>query len=236
MRFAAREEKPDADTPNAYHAKRLREWCTTFPGKVYIHENAMAQSLFGVFQHNTSVLLKDLERYRTLGIQGVYYEAYEPGYSGFSDMFEILADAMNGKEINYSPQELERILPKTGMRIFCTDPDFPLEKYLMDPFALKQAKLYCEFWRNPTVDLYRRYLDCAFEHEDSMDALMIGFGIAQYGRVSGIMSYTHLSPEADDLLHRRKLWNFMEDIPLSEDPRAVCRDLILELAAKAESS
>ena len=47
--------------------------------------------------------------------------------------------------------------------------------------------------------------------------------------------HKNLSAEAEDFLHRRKLWDFMEDIPLSEDPRAVCRKVIFELLEKAEA-
>lgn len=231
---AATEKEPDAATPNEYHLNRLKEWCRDFPGKVYIHENAMAQSLYGSFQHATGTYLEDLKLYRSLGVQGVCYEAYEPGYAGFSEMFEILARAMNGEEIEYEETELEKKTREKPMWAFCTDPQFPLEEYIKDPVYLKHAQLFRQAWTSPTADMYREFVQFTFEHEDLFDPLFIGFGIASYCRITGKLRFENLSPEADDMVHRRKLWDFMEDIPLDQDPRAVCRALIFELAEKAE--
>lgn len=235
MQYAATEQNPDADTPNSYHLNRLREWCSAFPGKIYIHENAMAQGLLGTFQYSTAIFLKDLEFYRSLGIQGVCYEAYEPGYAGFSPMFEILARAMNGEDIAYEQGELEKILVKKKIDLFCDDMDFPIEQYVDDPFRLEQTRLFREAWMRPTLDLFRRYIRFAFDNEDRLDPLQIGYSLAQAGPRTGKYRYKNLSPEAEDFLRRRKLWDFMEDIPLSEDPRAVSRKIILELLEKAES-
>ena len=234
VQYAATEPNPDADTPNSYHLNRLRKWCSAFPGKVYIHENAMGQSLLGTFQYTTGTFLKDLELYRSLGVQGVCYEAYEPGYSGFSSMFEVLARAMNGEDVAYEQGELERVLTekKTGLH---NDMTFPVEKYIDDPFRLEQTLLFRESWLNPSLDLFRRYIRFAFDHEDLLDPLMIGYDLAHAGPRTGKYIYKNISPEADDFLHRRKLWDFMEDIPLSEDPRAVCRKIIFELLEKAEA-
>ena len=75
-----------------------------------------------------------------------------------------------------------------------------------------------------------------FEHEDLFDPLFIGSGIASNCRTTGKLKFKNLSPEAKDMIHRRKLWDFMEDIPLDQDPREVCRSLIFELAEKAEDA
>lgn len=232
---AATEKDPDAETPNAYHLNRLTQWCQKFPGKVYIHENAMAQSLYGNFQYATGTYLKDLQLYRKLGVQGVCYEAYEPGYAGFSKMFEILARAMNGEEIEYEESELEKKIREKPMWIFCVDPDFPLEEYVKDPVYLKHAQFIRQAWENLTADMYREFVNFTFEHEDLFDPLFIGYNVARSGMLSGALQFHDLSPEADDMLHRRKLWDFMEDIPLDQDPREVCRKLIFELAEKAEN-
>lgn len=235
VQYAATELNPDADTPNSYHLNRLQEWTSTFPGKVYIHENAMGQSLLGTFQYTTDAFLKDLEIYRDLGVQGVCYEAYEPGYAGFSAMFEILARAMNGEDVSYEPNVLEKTLVQHKIGLFCNDLEFSIEKYIDDPFRLKQSLLFRESWLNPTLDLFRRYIHFAFEHEARLDPLMIDYTLAQAGPRTGKYIYKNLSAEAEDFLHRRKLWDFMEDIPLSEDPRAVCRKVIFELLEKAEA-
>lgn len=233
--YATTEEIPDAKTPNAYHGNRLKEWTTSFPGKVYIHENAMAQSLFGNFQHSTGTYLEDLKLYRKLGVKGVCYEAYEPGYAGFSEMFEILAKAMNGEDVNYMPSQVEQDMKKMPMHLFCDNPDFKIEKYIKNPIYLKHAELYRKYMLQPTADLYREYVEFAFAHEDILDPIYIGFCMAQSGLILKHLQFANLSPEADEMLHRRKLWDFMEEIPLGEDPRAVCRKLIYELAEKAQN-
>lgn len=195
----------------------------------------MAQSLLGTFQYTTDAFLKDLEIYRELGVQGVCYEAYEPGYAGFSSMFEILARAMNGEEVSYEPGELEKALVQHKIGLFCIDLEFPIEKYIGEPFRREQALLFRESWLNPTIDLFRRYIRFAFDHEDSLDPLMIGYNLASAGPRVGKYIYKNLSAEAEDFLHRRKLWDFMEDIPLSEDPRSACRKVIFELLEKADA-
>ena len=63
---------------------------------------------------------------------------------------------------------------------------------------------------------------------------MIGYDLARAGLQKRKYRFRSLSPEAEDFLHRRKLWDFMEDIPLQDDPRAYCRKIILELLEKAE--
>ena len=234
LQYAETSQLPDADTPNAYHLNRLKEWSAAFPKKIYIHENVMGQSLLGTFQYTTEPLLKDLDIYRTLGIQGVCYEAYEPGYSGFAEQFEILSRALNGETVFYEPSELEKTLIQKKQGIFCCDPDFPIEKYITDPFRRQQALLFREFWLNPSLDLFRRYIDFAFEHENRIDLLMIGYDLARAGLQKRKYRFRSLSPEAEDFLHRRKLWDFMEDIPLQDEPRAYCRKIILELLEKAE--
>lgn len=238
MKYAAGHEHWDAPTPNSYHLKRLKEWSALMPGRVYIHENAMAQGLLGTFQHCTGVCLDDLETYHELGIKGVCYEAYEPGYKFFERNFEILADALTNLynvRKNYKASHLEQKLRTCDkMRLFCDDPSFPLQEYLSDPLLLKQAKLFRECWCGMTADIYRKYLDFAFEHADIMDYLMIGFQ-AKGGLIFKKIKFKDLSEQAQNLLNRRKLWDFMEDIPIGEDPIAVTRKLIEELYEKVEN-
>lgn len=234
VRWAATEPNPDAETPNEYHMNRLREWTSKFPGKVYIHENAMAQSYFGNFQHSTATYLEDMKLYRELGIKGICYEAYEPGYAGFAEMFEILAKAMNGEEVDYVPTDIEQEMKKYPMNLFCNNPDFPIEQYIKEPVYLKHAELYRRYLLEPSADLYREYVRFAFDHEDVLDPIYIGFCMAQSGIKLEHLKFSGLSAQADDMLSRRKLWDFMEEIPHSENPREVCRKLIFELAEKAE--
>ncbi len=227
-------EKYISTTPNEYYLEKLKEWNTRFPNKVYIHENAMKQSLYGTFQYATSTYLQDLEIYRKLGLRGVCYEAFEPGYSNFAQMFEILARAMNGEEIEYEETEIEKAIAKTDMKIFCTDYDFPLEKYISDSFQLKNAQLYREFRLNLTPELYREYVRFAFDNSDKLDPVYIGFSLADYGRKYNTLKFDNLSDRAYKMHNTVKLWDFMENIPLCEDPIKICTDLIWEMVEKVK--
>ena len=232
MDNAAGHTVPDAETISRYHANRLREWSTAFPGKVYIHENAMMQSYYGTFQHGTDSYLKDLNFYRDLGLQGICYEAFEPGFVNFEKSFEILARAMNGETITYEMTELEQYLRKHPQPVFCYEQDFPLEKFFRDPFLLEQNRLYRELMLKPSLDHFRRYLKFAFDNEERMDPLYIGYGTAKNCLAEGVAVFPDISAAAQDFLTRRKLWDFMEDIPDYEDPRKVCKNIIFELMEK----
>ena len=120
------------------------------------------------------------------------------------------------------------------MNLFCNNPDFPIEQYIKEPVYLKHAELYRRYLLEPSADLYREYVRFAFDHEDVLDPIYIGFCMAQSGIKLEHLKFSGLSAQADDMLNRRKLWDFMEEIPHSENPREVCHKLIFELAEKAE--
>ena len=69
-----------------------------------------------------------------------------------------------------------------------------------------------------------------------LDPVFAGYAAARHGMLSGKLRFEGISEEAKDLVSRRKLWDFMEEIPSDQDPRAVCRELIMELADKVKDS
>ncbi len=223
-----------ATTINEYYLYKLTEWTTAFPNKVYIHENAMKQSFFGNFQYATSTYLKDLETFKKLGVQGVCYEAYEPGYFNFAEMFEILARALNGETVDYQETEIERVLQTTPMSVFCDDMSFPLERYIQDPFKLRCAQLYRRFWAEQSIEALRDYVEFAFDNSDVLDSLFIGFCILESYKRWGVIKFNNLSCEAEAFANTSKLWDYMENIPLNVNPVEVCKKLVLELVEKAE--
>lgn len=227
---------PEGVTPNMFHLDCLRKWAERFPGKIYIHENAMMQRQQGVFQYGTMAYLQDLELYRQLGVSGVCYEAFEPGYCGYEKMFEILAAALNGEEVEFIPAKLDKVLPERMMEVFCSDPLFPLEKYITDPFQLRLTGFFRKVYWEPTARNCREFIDFAFDNPEKTDMLNIGYGILRTGLLMGKIRFSRLSPAAQDFISRRKLWDFMEDIPLSDDPVTVCREIIGELLAKVEDT
>ena len=214
---------------SAFHTARLSEWTKSFPGQMYIHENAMLQGYMGVFQYGTSAYLQDLEKLRSLGVQGVCYEAYEPGYQNYQEMFEVLADAMNGKEICWEEHALEQLLPQTQIYRFCSELDFPTEKYITDPVTLQHLKFYARFWQEPDDRLFREYVEFALSHDGRLDPILIAWYCAQAGVARKTLAFKNLSSEALDFTARRKLWDFMEDIPETENPVQYCHAIIEQL-------
>lgn len=233
LKYMADTPLADARTPNEYLLRRLEDWNREFPGGVYIHENAMKQSLLGTFQHAAPTYLKDLEIYLRMGIEGVCYEAFEPGYSAFAGMFEILAKKLNGEDFEYEEDELEKILPSTNHDVFCNDMAFPLEKYIFDPYRLKQAQLFRRFIIDYNLQVFREYAEFCLENEDDMDYIFIIYHLAKSGMNRKLFHFKGLSEPAEEMLGYRKLWDFMEKIPLSEDPRKYCKELLIEFLNKA---
>jgi len=230
---AATESNPDANSPNEYHLNRLKEWCKSTPGKIYIHENAMGQGLQGIFQHNTGIMLKDLELYRELGVQGVCYEAYEPGYVNFEKNFELLSKAMLNLDDfqDYKPTALEtELTTNRKMGRFCDDINFSLAQYIDDPVEREHVEHCCCCHVEPSPQAYRDYVQFAFEHEDTLDALFIGFFNAKQGIHKGKLNFSDASEEARYMLSHRKLWDFMEKVPMDKDPRVKTKGLIINLA------
>lgn len=232
MEYAAPEGWRDSAAPNEFYLKRLQEWSREFPGKVYIHENVMCQGYWGTPQFNTGVYLQDLELYRKLGLAGVCYEAYEPGYEAFAPVFASLAA---GKGL-HGESELEKLLPQSGLKVFCHDPEFPIERYL-EGLPCRLARMLCTWLAGKmTAALYRELVALEWENEEKLDPVLVGYAAARNGWLKGCLRFDNLSEKAQDLLSRRKLWDFMEEIPLNEDPRKVCRELIMELAEKVHDN
>jgi hypothetical protein len=177
-----------------------------------------------------------LEIYRQLGIQGVCYEAYEPGYCHFSDMFEILAKAMMGEEIDYQPNEIERVMnDQEYIGWFGRTPPEPwMLPYITDPLNLKLHQLIGAYNTDPCKQTFRNMLNFAVEHKDVLDPLYIADFHARGALRRGLLDKNDLSEVAQDMLSRRKLWDFMEEIPMEDDPIKVCLNIIGELIEKAK--
>ena len=230
MQYAAPKGFADANTPNQYYLKRLKEWNNLYPGKLYIHENVMCQGYFGCPQYNTNVYLEDQKIYSNLGLAGVCYEAYEPGFGLFEKMFYSLA---KGERLD-KPSLIEQYLPTTDLNVFCTDLDFPFDKYL-DPFSAQIAKYLCISLNGMNAENYRKFVEFEWENEDKTDPVLTGYAAAKNNYQKGLITFDNLSNRAADFLSRRKLWDFMEEIPLDEDPRLVCKEIIMELVQKVRN-
>ena len=231
--YGSSHDSPEV-TLNTAMLDKIKMWNRAFPGKVYIHENVMKQGFAGNFQYGTRSYLEDLQTLHDLGIQGIMFEAFEPGYGAYADLFPLLARAMNGEKVNYTPCELDRIVRELNCGWFCDRPDFPLDRYFSDPVMLKNQLFYQKRVTGLSLQYFRDYVQFALEHSDRLDPLYIGHHQARMHLVYHKIKFRDLSPEAEKLLNSRKLWDFMEDIPESQDPRQVCRGLIEEFLRKAE--
>ena len=221
---------------NHYHFNRMKEWNDTFPGKVYVHENTMAQNLFGIFTHSTSTNLKDLEIYRKMGIQGVCYEAYEPSFINFEPMFNLLAKSLNGEEVEWEKTFAEDYRREHKITYTWQEADEPaIEKIFPDPVQQENVKLYYRLGRYKDLKSARAYMKFLLDHKDTLDYIFAANSIVRRGLLDTYSyKYRDLTPVEKDLLTRRKLWDFMEDIPLDQDPIKVCEDLMISILDKAE--
>ena len=73
----------------------------------------------------------------------------------------------------------------------------------------------------------------AFDHEDTLDPIFIAETIICAGPRSKAYIYPDMTPMEKDFLTRRKLWDFMEDIPMDQDPIKVCKEIAFSIMDKA---
>ena len=230
MQYAAPAGWADADTPNEFYLKRLQDWTKLYPGKLYIHENVMCQGYWGVAQHNTGVYLSDLDLYRKLGLEGICFEAYEPGFPAFENTFFQLSQ---GKRMGAIP-EIETALTQSNAKVFGADSAFPYEKYLSPLYASLARYLSAMINGGLNPQQYRELVELEWNNESLLDPVLVGYAAARDGLLKGTLRFDKLSEQAQDFISRKKLWDFMEDISRDQDPRMVCKDLIFELAQKVQ--
>ena len=210
--------------------EHLKQWCKRFPGKVYIHENAMKQGFFGIFQHGTDAALEDLKTFREIGVQGVCFEAYEPGYSAFEEMFETIAPAMNGTVVPSIHDPVADWCRRNNEIQWCSSIEQHPERFLPPGDELEYEKLISRIHSCPIDSkLYREYLDFVMARQEKLDWLYGCFTIARRGRLAGTLKWEGLSPLAQDFSTRTKLWDFLEDLPHHKDALEVGRQIAGEL-------
>lgn len=174
-----------------------------------------------------------------MGLRGVCYEAYEPGFEHFTDQISILAKAMDYLQLadDYKPEPLEKELTNGNWRMtmFCNEQKFQIDKYIEDAVVRRHVKNYRNFLNNPNAEHLRHLVEFVFEHEKRFDPLFAGFHGCDYARVVGGVKFPLISEETRFMLSHRKLWDFMETIPEDEDPRKVTRELIFDAISHAKN-
>jgi hypothetical protein len=68
----------------------------------------MIQNLFALPWPNLPIYLDDLRSFRKESVDGVVYEAYEPGIGPFVPMLDTLAKAMWSPDLPYEPTPFEQ--------------------------------------------------------------------------------------------------------------------------------
>ena len=229
------EEGLTANRATCLVAKRLQQWCNFLPHHIYIHENAMRQGFFGVYQRNTHVMLKDLLFYQKLGVRGVCYEAYEPGFSFFESSFHTLAASMQDTTLaeEYIPDRQEKLASEPASN-YCRGgwiQRFPLD-WIEDTVERKLLEFYrrhqSSFDPRNIIDFIRYSL----EHRDRLDYLYSGFTLLRMLKQKRPEICPVLSEAEEYFLAHRKPWDFMENLHCDSDPIAVVTGLITSIVNK----
>lgn len=218
---------PDAGkTPiNRYLLDQLKRWRSVFSGQLYVFENLMIQSCFSLPQPNTQVLLEDQQIFRSLGLDGVIYEAFEPGVAAFTEQIATLAHALEKPDLPYTPNALERICRKsdgagpirtrTLVYLFseAADLDSVLQENLKAPGQLELAKILRQYLQEPTYVLWKEICGVALQNTDVLDWIYITYRMATYLPESERPG--QLTEEQARLFRTPKPWDYLESV---EDP------------------
>ncbi len=219
---------------NRYLLDRLTEWRSAFKGQLYVFENLMMQSTMSCPQPNTGALLQDIATFRKLGVDGVVYEAFEPGIDSFAEQLGTLSRALQGEAVEHVPDALEQagvgdadIQHRAWPYLMAREYDglALLARHLPDPVVLEHARRLRQYMHERTLANWQQVAGYAMEHRDRLDWLYIAFTLMKW------LPAEHKPQVSDPACQRyltvTKLWDFMEEqerpIPATE---AVMRQLL----------
>jgi len=229
---------------NVYLLDRIDEWRHRVGKPVVVFENLMLQGTFSCGQFNTSVLLRDLRVLQQAGVDGMLYEAFEPGMEIFAPEFGHLAKAMWDPHYRYRPTRLESWIlgqladPKKQLpadirdaanRLVSVLPGFPWRAAEQELGAVHAEHLrrFGKFWMAPSVANAAAVVDHLYANPDRFDSMFTSFVTLR--RVFQLKGLSGLTPEETRYLSYLKLWDFMEE---QANPRRVVNDLNLSIRAK----
>ena len=228
--YSASEARVDpraADVPlNVYLCDRLREWRQRFPGKLYVFENLMIQGSISAPQPYTPQLLRDLDLYESLDVDGVIYEAFEPGIESFAAQMDTLCAALWTRPDDYAPTRLEQIcLDAQGAG--AVDYDFKNQFNVLSYVTLDHCDLPAilhesgyddllaeylvrlrRFLKDKSFVNYRRVVSFINAHRDRFDWIMIAFNLAR--AIPPERRPWPDDPTIQTFLTIDKLWDMME--------------------------
>jgi len=237
-RVADRHDPEARNKPvNIYLLEKLTEWRNRYQGRLYVFENLMIQSCFSLPQPNTAALLQDQQTFRDLRIDGVVYEAFEPGIGAFEEQLEHLSRGLMGDHEGYRPSELETI---------CSSLEGPenvrkrVLEYLFAPECQPRERLALFLGRNESVELavqirdyltapdlpkLRQLVGLALAHRDEWDWFYIVYRLATY--LPAEQRPPNPTPAQARLFATPKPWDFLE---AGNDPQEAMLALAQSLA------
>ena len=218
------------DVPlNVYLYDRLAEWRRRFPGKLYVFENLMIQGSISAPQPYTPQLLQDLDTYEALGIDGIIYEAFEPGIESFSRQMDVLSRALWDRPLDYTPTPLEQLCLQAqgagavdydfknqfNVLSYVTLDDYDLPSVLRqsgyDDLLIEYLIRLRRFLKAKSFANYRNVIAFVTTHRVRFDWLMIAFNLAR------AIPPEHRpwpdDPKIQTFLTVDKLWDIMEPMP-----------------------
>ncbi|MFH1614994.1 MAG: hypothetical protein ABIG61_07910 [Planctomycetota bacterium] len=225
---------------NCYLYKQLKKWRQAYSGQLYVFENLMIQNSMSAPQPYTPQLLKDLDLYEDLGIDGIVYEAFEPGIESFSEQIGLLSRAMWSKPEQYNPTKLEEMCSRldgletsdseliyrfNSLLYLATDKFDALaaldESGYDDPLLYEYLALLRVFIKNRTFQNFCDIVSFLNQHRERFDWMNITFKLAKALPHAEKPRIT--SAAVREFLDIDKLWDLMEKMsdPVKETARII---------------
>lgn len=229
---------------NRYLPDMLQAWRAAVRGRLYVFENLMMQATMSCPQPCTHHLLADLDLLEDIGVDGVLYEAFEPGIDSFADQLARLSEAAWGEAGAVQPSALDLACDQLAEEsspadLFARNMS-PL-KYLEtdrfdgvrllaeewnDPVLIEYAVRLKAFIRQRDVPHWKSVVEWIVEHKTRFDWIYIAHLLAKQVPVE--QWHTVTDERAREFLdHGTKLWDFMErHESIHEVVDRICRRLM----------
>lgn len=220
---------------NVYLLDRLAEWRSRFSGKLYCFENLCVHAAMSCPQPNTGVLLEDLRRLHSMGVDGMIYELLV-GIDSFTSQLDTLADGLWDPEgARHTPSPVEEWCRRdcpAGAILFFQGRDFPWDRFAdhWDPVLREHMANLRTYLASGSPASLLRVFDHLYAHPLRFHRQFIAFWMLQRLVASGNDDW--LTEDERAFLATMKLWDYME--PLA-DPIAQTDALLRRIVGKLRS-
>lgn len=244
-------QDPRGDQPvNRYLWDCLVEWRAAFKGQLYVFENLMLQGIWACPRPNTSVYLEDLRNFAKIGLDGVVYEAFEPGIEPFLPTFDAIAATMWDLEAPYAPTEFEKVYvdPEDG-EFWGFQPghtkwdgrrgDYPREELVKLLYRFRSLQplpfqpVQAGGSAAEAVTCCREILAHVLDHPQREEFDWIYIAFYTFKKAARLGALTPGNETERDFLETVKLWDFQER---HADARQAAADTIFSLRRRLEAA